>query len=214
MQMVALRAAGSTVGGDTQAPSAPANLSATVALGTPVNLSWAASTDNVRVTAYVVERCKGAGCSGFAQIAIPSGTTYADAGLAASSNYTYRVRAIDGAGNLSAASTVAVTTPANSQTLEAPTGLQVAALSSSEVDLEWAAAGSAVSAYLLERCEGASCTNFSQIATPASPRYGDVGRTSATRYSYRVRARDAANTLSGYSSIVSVATAAASPDCE
>jgi hypothetical protein len=92
----------------------------------------------------------------------------------------------------------------------------VAALSSSEVDLEWtpSAAGSVVSVYLLERCEGAGCTNFSQIATPASPRYGDVGRTSSTRYSYRVRARDAANTLSGYSNTVSADTPAASPDCE
>ena len=37
--------------------------------------SWTAATDNVGVTGYLVERCQGAGCTNFAQIATPTGTT-------------------------------------------------------------------------------------------------------------------------------------------
>ena len=44
---------------DTQAPTAPSGLSATAASSSQINLSWSASTDNVGVTGYRVERCQG-----------------------------------------------------------------------------------------------------------------------------------------------------------
>jgi len=59
------------------------------------------------VTGYRVERCAGAGCGSFAQIATPTGTSYSDAGLTPATSYSYRVRAADAAGNLSAYSNVA-----------------------------------------------------------------------------------------------------------
>jgi hypothetical protein len=52
---------------DSQPPSAPMNLS-TAASVTQIVLAWTASTDNVGVTGYLVERCQGAGCSSFAQV--------------------------------------------------------------------------------------------------------------------------------------------------
>jgi chitodextrinase len=87
---------------DVTPPSAPATLSAAAVSNTQVNLSWAAASDNVAVTGYLIERCQGSGCSAFVQIAAPTGTgtTYGDAGLTASTSYSYRVRATDGAGNL------------------------------------------------------------------------------------------------------------------
>ena len=51
---------------DTQAPTAPSGLTATATSPTPVNLAWTASTDNVGVTNYLIERCQGAGCTSFA----------------------------------------------------------------------------------------------------------------------------------------------------
>ena len=92
---------------DTVAPSAPAGLNATVVSTNQINLSWTASTDNVGVTGYRVERCQGAGCASFAQIATSTGTSFSDTGLAAATSYSYRVRAADAAGNLSAYSNVA-----------------------------------------------------------------------------------------------------------
>jgi chitodextrinase len=94
---------------DTQPPTAPSNLTATVS-GSQINLSWTASTDNIGVTGYRVERCQGAGCTTFAQIATPTSATYNDAGLTATTSYSYRARATDAAGNLSQYSNVASAT--------------------------------------------------------------------------------------------------------
>src|SRR5262245_41937826 len=88
-------------GPDTTAPTQPGTLTASAVSGGEVDLSWGASTDNVGVTGYLVERCQGAGCSSFTQIATATGTSYKDTGLSASTSYSYRVRGTDAAGNLS-----------------------------------------------------------------------------------------------------------------
>ena len=114
MQMVAFRR--STGAGDTTPPTAPSGITAT-ASGTQINLSWTASTDNVAVTGYRVERCQGSGCTTFAQIATTTSTGYTDTGLTANTSYSYRVRATDAAGNLSPYSNVVTaTTPSPTAT--------------------------------------------------------------------------------------------------
>src|SRR5438093_1731781 len=102
--------AGATL--DTSPPTAPSNLTATAPSSSQINLGWNASTDNVGVTAYLVERCQGAGCASFAQIATTSGTLYNDTGLTPNTSYSYQVRARDAAGNLSPYSNVASATTA------------------------------------------------------------------------------------------------------
>jgi len=92
---------------DTQAPTAPSNLSASPVSSTQINLTWSASTDNVGVTGYRLERCTGASCTNFAQIATPTTTSYGNTGLTANTSYRYRVRATDAAGNLSPYSGIA-----------------------------------------------------------------------------------------------------------
>jgi hypothetical protein len=101
---------GGTTPPDTQAPTVPGSLTATVASSSQINLSWTASTDNVGVSAYRVERCQGAGCTTFTQIATPTATTLSDTGLTSSTTFNYRVRATDAAGNLSGYSTTASAT--------------------------------------------------------------------------------------------------------
>ncbi len=54
-----------------------------------------------------MQRCQGAGCTSFAQIATPAGTNYTDTGVSLDNSYSYRVQAVDTAGNLSAYSSVA-----------------------------------------------------------------------------------------------------------
>jgi len=98
---------------DTQPPTAPSGLQANAFSSTQVNLSWTAATDNVGVTSYRVERCQGAGCSNFAEIAQPTGTTFSDTGRSPSTSYSYRVRASDAAANVGPYSgTASATTPA------------------------------------------------------------------------------------------------------
>jgi hypothetical protein len=58
----------------------------------------------------------------------------------------------------------------------------------------------------VERCQGSTCTTFTQIATPTGTSYNDTGRTANTTYRYRVRATDAAGNPSNYSSIASATT--------
>ncbi len=84
-------------GGDTTPPSAPANLTVTGTTASSVSLAWSASTDNVGVTGYDVFR-------GSTKVTTATGTSFTDAGLSASTTYTYTVKARDAAGNVSAAS--------------------------------------------------------------------------------------------------------------
>src|SRR5260370_24939451 len=75
--------------------------------GGPIKLNWTASTDNVGVTGYLVER-QDPGSTTFVQIGTTTtASTYTDTGLAANSTYSYRVRATNAAGNLSPYSNVA-----------------------------------------------------------------------------------------------------------
>jgi len=197
---------------DTLVPSAPSGLTSTVVSATQINLAWTASTDNVGVTGYQVERCQGASCSSFAQMATPNGTTFSDTGLAGSTSYSYRVRATDAAGNLSSfsATSTATTSSSDTTTPAAPTNLTATAASSSQINLAWTASTDnvGVTGYRIERCQGAGCSNFAQIAAPTTTTFNDTGLTASTLYSYRVRATDAANNLSGYSNTASASTPA------
>jgi len=206
-------AASTSAASDTQAPTAPSGLAATASSSSQIGLTWTASTDNVGVTGYRVERCSGASCTTFAQIATTTGaTTFKDAGLSASTSYSYRVRANDAAGNLSAYSNVAsATTSATSDTQAptAPSNLSATASSSSQIGLTWTASTDnvGVTGYRVERCSGASCTTFAQIATTTgATTFSDTGLTASTSYSYRVRANDAAGNLSAYSNTSSAST--------
>ncbi|WP_196278932.1 fibronectin type III domain-containing protein [Catellatospora vulcania] len=94
-------------GSDTTAPSTPTGLTSTGQTSSSVSLSWNASTDNVGVTGYEVFR-------GATLVGSPTGTSFTDTGLTASTSYSYTVKARDAAGNRSAASnTVTVSTSAS-----------------------------------------------------------------------------------------------------
>jgi chitodextrinase len=199
---------------DTTPPSAPAGLTTTVTSDTQINLSWTASTDNVGVTGYKVERCQGANCSNFTQIATPTATTFNDTGLAPSTSYSYRVRATDAAGNLSSYSATSTATSSPDTTPPtAPASLTATAASSTQINLSWTASTDdvGVTGYKVERCSGASCSNFAQIATPTATSYNNTSLTASTSYSYRVRATDAAGNLSSYSGTASATTSAPGP---
>ncbi|MBC7272040.1 MAG: cellulase family glycosylhydrolase [Streptomyces sp.] len=94
--------------GDTQAPTAPGTPSASAVTATSATLSWAASTDNVAVTAYDVVRVGAGTETVLASSATPAVTL---TGLTPATAYTLAVYARDAAGNRSPRSaTVTVTT--------------------------------------------------------------------------------------------------------
>jgi endo-1,4-beta-D-glucanase Y len=93
---------------DTQPPTAPGNLRSTGVTSSSVSLAWDASSDNVGVTGYDVYN----GANLATTVATTSATV---GGLAASTGYTFTVKAHDGAGNTSPASnSVTATTSAGS----------------------------------------------------------------------------------------------------
>ncbi|MFI6297189.1 discoidin domain-containing protein [Nonomuraea sp. NPDC050790] len=83
-------------GGDTQPPTAPANLAYTQPAPGQIRLTWNASTDNVGVTGYEVY------ANGALRTTV-TGTTHTD-NQPDSATVTYHVKAKDAAGNLSAQS--------------------------------------------------------------------------------------------------------------
>ena len=97
---------------DTQAPSSPGNLTATAPASSIVNLSWTASSDNVRVIGYFVYRDLGNG-SALLKSEPDNATTFQDEAATPNTTYIYQVSAFDAAGNESARTSVTVTTPAS-----------------------------------------------------------------------------------------------------
>ncbi|WP_308167385.1 carbohydrate binding domain-containing protein [Catellatospora tritici] len=96
----------SSVPPDTTAPSRPTDLTATANM-LSIALAWTGATDDRGVTGYQVTRTGGAAGS---VVFTSTGNAFTDTALAATTTYSYTVKAMDAAGNLSAASAAASAT--------------------------------------------------------------------------------------------------------
>ena len=202
--------AAAALGGSTPpaAPAAPSDLTAAAASSSQINLAWSDKSSNE--DGFKIERCQGANCTNFAQIAtVGAGVTaYSNAGLAASTSYSYRVRAYNaGGGNSDYSSPASATTQAAPTVPSPPTNLVATPVSKSQINLTWADNSNNETGFEIERCQGATCTNFKRIASVASgvTAYSNTGLKSRTAYRYRVRAVNAAG-ASAYSNIATATT--------
>lgn len=187
-------------GVDQTAPIPPGNLVGGAVSPTQVKLTWVASTDNVGVTQYYVQRDG-------AVIAILGGnaTSYSDASVAGSQTYKYVVLAKDAAGNISQPSnTATVSTPApptENPAPPAPSNLVASAVSPSQINLSWSAPKNvSIHYYQIFR-------NGQQAATVKTLSYGDANLSPSTTYSYTVKAVDYSGKVSEASNIASATTA-------
>lgn len=191
---------------DTTAPSAPSSLTSTSVASTSVSLSWNASSDNVGVTGYKIY--KGSSLAGTVS---GSATSYTVTGLTASTAYTFTVKAVDAAGNESAASnslsvTTAAPPAADTTAPTAPGGLHVMSTTASSIELMWTASTDNVGV------TGYKVYNGSTLVATASgtaTSYTVTGLAASTSYTFTVYAVDAAGNQSS-GSTVSGTTAAAS----
>jgi chitodextrinase len=94
-----------TLAPDTQSPTTPLNFTAKPVSPSEIDFTWMASTDNVGVMGYYLDR-------NYARVATiaSSATAYADTGLTTSTNYIYTLQAFDAAGNLSSQAALSVST--------------------------------------------------------------------------------------------------------
>jgi regulation of enolase protein 1 (concanavalin A-like superfamily) len=200
-------------------PTAPTNLAAVRTSGTQVNLTWGASTDSVPITGYLLERCAGTSCTNFSQIANLAGTSYADAGLTASSSYAYRVRAQDATtmGPYSNTATAAPPAPPDTQAPTVPAGLKSTSVTTTSIALAWTAStdlpasgGTGVAGYFVYR-DGNTTTAIATVKAGTS--LTDSGLSAGTTHSYQVAAFDAATpaNVSAPGAVLKVTTQSVSP---
>jgi uncharacterized protein len=175
------------------APAAPTGLAATAQSATAVGLTWADNASNE--TSYHVYRRDGTAIS-FGQVSpdLPAGTTsWQDTSVAASSTYTYIVKARNAAGDSESSNEASVTTPAAPVPVPAaPTNLSAVAESPTVVKLTWADNATNEGAYLVERAVGAGAFAPVGPELPAgTTEWRDTGAAGSTSYRYRVKARNA-----------------------
>lgn len=188
---------GGTGGGtaDTQAPSVPGSLAVSVS-GSSLVLTWNASSDNVAVTGYKVERS--ADQSNWSEVALTPSPGYSDSSVSLNVRYYYRVSAFDAAGNYSAPSSVA-SGLIETQPPTVPSNLAVT--TSTGMKLTWTASTDnvGVSGYKVER--STDQTNWTVIGSATSSAYTDTSAVGLVHYYYRVRAFDASGNFSNYSNV-------------
>ncbi len=187
-------------------PNPPSNLTATAVSNQQINLTWTDNSNNE--DGFKIERCQGAGCTTFAQIAQtgPNVTSFSDTGLSSQTSFSYRVRAFNANGNSAYSNTATAAT----QQLPAPSGLTATPGrkgNNAFVDLSWTDNSTGETNFDIERCTGAGCTTFANIASVGAnvTTFRDNSAARRTTYQYRVKARDGGGS-SNYSNVVSTTT--------
>ena len=179
----------------TEPPAKPRNLSAT-ATHDSVTLTWDDPGDNT-ITGYVIlRRIPGVDPQGhFNELVADTGsaaTTYTDNTVSAETRYTYRIKAINGAGTSERSRWSHIDTPA-APVPNKPTGLE-ATESDGQVVLTWDDPGDdSITGYVILRRvrENNTGGDFSVLVADtgsAATTYTDDTVAAETRYTYRIKA--------------------------
>ncbi len=186
---------------DTKPPTVPTGLASPAKTMSSVTLSWTASTDSSGVALYNVQ----VNSSGTAATVNGSMTGATVGNLNASTTYSFRVQACDASNNCSAYSTaLSVTTLAAPDTTAptVPANLTSPSKTAITVNLAWTASTDAVG---VARYEVRTNSTGNPVPTTTNSRTM-TGLTANTAYQFQVRACDASNNCSAYTSNISVTT--------
>jgi chitodextrinase len=186
-----------TVPTDTQPPTIPTNVLAEANGPTAIQVSWQASTDNVGVSGYHIDR------DGVTIVRTAS-SSFVDSGLVTGRSYSYTATAYDAAGNQSGTSAPVSAVPGgggDTQAPSTPAGLQPTATGLSTIGLIWQASNDnvGVAGYKIYR-------GGVQVAETSGTSFSDSGLSPGSTYAYRVAAYDAAGNTSAQSSEILAAT--------
>ncbi|WP_433533990.1 fibronectin type III domain-containing protein [Micromonospora sp. CA-249363] len=204
-------------GDDTERPTAPGPITVTAIDTTWVELTWAASTDNVGVVGYAVSAL----FEDTGRAYSTDTTTIRITDLRPSRTYTLSVAGLDAAGNRSVSNpTLRLTMPPGDTQPPSAPGQPVAYdVAATLVWLRWTPSTDNV---VLDRYEvyrvdaGGQLTLVRELYQfPPSPTMAQVsGLTPNTTYTFVVRARDEAGNWSALSPPVTVTTLPPPPSCE
>ena len=196
-------------------PKAPTGLTFTSNTFPKVDLQW---TDNsLNETQFTIQRATDsnftAGLTNIPYVngvqTVPYTVTYQDNIPADNTLYWYRVIANNLVGDIATASFPTMTASSVSNTLPVPVGtvptppaaptfVSATAQPGPQVSVTWTDNAIDETGFVVERCTGSGCTNFTQIAAPlASPgtgatvTYPDTAVTGGNTYRYQVKAVNA-----------------------
>ncbi|MYH72477.1 MAG: hypothetical protein F4153_07875 [Acidimicrobiia bacterium] len=195
-------------------PRIPTNMTATTS-GRGIDVTWTAPADGGSpITRYTVQYCSG-GCANWQTRTVsgnPPATTTTLTGLASSTTYRVRVRAVNSAGESGWSATDTATTPTRPET---PTNLQVTVGGPDTLNATWTApiAPSGITGYTVQRCNAAAnqdgtwrcVSGYSNAGTAATTSHTLTGLNGSTSYLVRVQAFNAAGP-SGWVTAASAAT--------
>lgn len=171
---------------DTTAPSVPSSVQATAVSPTQVNLTWTPSTDDTGVTGYRISRDG-------VQVGTSTGASFTNTALVGNTTYSYTVRAVDGAANVSnPSSPVAVTTPNSDTTPPVITGIVASAITQTGATIGWSTDEAATTQveYGSSTAYGSSSSLITTLTTSHSQAL--TGLAASTTYHYRVKSTDVA----------------------
>jgi len=183
-------------------PNPPSDPRALVVSTSWINLYWSDNSNNE--TGFEVERCVGTAAvcavnpSAWSQIGAPGVNTELfinNTDVQLSTTYCYRVRAVNITGPSAWSPVASATTPGNEPA--APTNLSAYVIRLGRgknrqlaVDLSWTDNANNETGYVVERCTGAGCTDFSVfVSLGANTRkFRDAPVEKRVDYRYRVKA--------------------------
>jgi hypothetical protein len=195
------------------APAAPGALASQAASSSAINLSWQDNSSNE--TAFRVEQLVN---GAFQEIKVlAAGATSAQVtGLAASTSYSFRVRASNDAGSSSYSNTASTTTQASAPpppppapTPAAPSALTAQAASSTTINLAWQDNSTNETSFRVEQVVNGAFQEV-QVLTTGTTRVQITGLAPSTSYSFRVRAANSSG-FSGYSNTAVAFTQGSTP---
>ncbi|MYK65109.1 MAG: fibronectin type III domain-containing protein [Gemmatimonadetes bacterium] len=204
--------------GDSRAPGAPRNLTATAVGQSVIELEWSAPTDvgDSTVTGYRIEvSASGTDWTDLRRNTNTATTTFRQRGLPPGSRRYYRVSAISAVGTGVASDVASARTDATVP--GAPTALRATPRGQTQIDLAWTApsddGGAAIAGYRIEVSEDpdADWTVLAASTGSTSTTYSHTGLSNGSTRHYRVSAVNAAG-VGPASNVAHATTEAASSD--
>jgi len=191
-------------------PAPPSNLTAVTFSSTQIYLNWADDSNNE--DGFKIERRTSTTGSWDQIVTVNSGLSYyLDINLTTNTQYFYRIRAYNSAGNSSYSNEAFATTGSLPSDLVAPTNLIATVNASTQINLTWSDNSINENGFKIERKIG-STGAWSLISTVSAGTvtYLNTNLAFNTSYYYRVRAFNAAGD-SDYSNEISASTSLISP---